>query len=199
MRRARARRGQSLMPSRPVTVIIVAVSSATSFSWPSFTANTSDWVRVRVRPGFTTRPRAMMRSPAAGATRLILKLGGEHAGARRHQAQRRIAGRAVGDGADRAGMDEAVLLADGGAGHHRDLDRPGRDRAQGGAEGGHELLLFEARGDAGDRVHALSLEGTRADGKWDGGDRVWMGFDLDRFASRWSNPTKILVRNPKRN
>ena len=60
------------MPSRPVTVIMVAVSSATSFSWPSFTATTSDWVKVRVRPGLTTRPRATMRSPAAGATRLIL-------------------------------------------------------------------------------------------------------------------------------
>jgi hypothetical protein len=66
------RGSQSLMASRPLTAMSVAVSRAISFSCPPVFANTSAWANVRVRPAFTTRPRARMRSPAAGARRLIL-------------------------------------------------------------------------------------------------------------------------------
>jgi hypothetical protein len=51
---------------------IVAKATATSFSAPSTRQKTLASTTVSERPGFTTSARQVRRSPAEGATRLIL-------------------------------------------------------------------------------------------------------------------------------
>src|SRR5215204_5433389 len=90
---------------------MVAVRRATSFSLPAASAKASVWARVRVRPALMTRPRATIRSPAAGATRLILNsVVTPRAG--RHEAKSGVPGRTVHDRRYGSRMDEAMLLGD---------------------------------------------------------------------------------------
>src|SRR5262249_16475125 len=104
----------------------VVVSRAISFSCPSVLANTSARAKASVRPALTTRPRARMRSPAAGA-RGDLEFCGEGPGVSRHQTQCSITRRAVGNGAHNSTVDEPVMLHYCRVGTHNDLDHTRRN------------------------------------------------------------------------
>src|SRR6185436_7860215 len=76
-----------------------------------------------------------------------LELGRQHAASGRHEAERGIPGRGVSDGADGSGMNEAVLLRNGGMWSEGDLDMARRHVAKRCAERAHQPLLRETRSD----------------------------------------------------
>jgi hypothetical protein len=64
---------QSLTSSRPVTFIKDAMRSATSFSCPAFSANTSACAKVSMRPAFYIA--ATREHPIPGARKIDVKRG----------------------------------------------------------------------------------------------------------------------------
>jgi hypothetical protein len=61
-----------MMPGRRMTVVMVACMTANG-RWPP-SANASPRQTTRVRPARTTSPVMVNRSPAAGASKLIVKV-----------------------------------------------------------------------------------------------------------------------------
>jgi hypothetical protein len=77
-----------------------------------------------------------------------LVLDRQHRGAGRHQRHRRIARAGVGDHADHAAMDEAMLLLDALPVRQVDLGRSGLDHRHRGLDQVHRVLPVEARAHA---------------------------------------------------
>jgi hypothetical protein len=83
-----------------------------------------------------------------GRDQIDLEFGGQHRRIERQQAERGITRRRIGDCAHRAGMDESMLLRDGGHRLQRNLDMTGLDLVEGRAQSRHQALLGKARSHA---------------------------------------------------
>ena len=87
----------------------VAVSRAISFVSPGFGEHLC-LGQDKGAASFHHAPTGKDALTCGGSEKIDLELCGENAGVTRHQAERSIAGRAVGDGAHSAAVDETVLL-----------------------------------------------------------------------------------------
>ncbi|MBV1706747.1 MAG: hypothetical protein KGQ37_06020 [Hyphomicrobiales bacterium] len=147
---------QSITPSRPATLIKVAVNNATSRSWPPLSAKTSLCASANVRPALITLPRD--QALAYGRRNEIdLEFRGQDTAISGHHLQSCITCRRIGNRTRRSGVNESVLLGDLRARDQRNLDLAGRYLDQRRAQSAHQPLLVEAGADTlpGAEAHRL--------------------------------------------
>ena len=133
---------QPLIPGRSTRAVIVACMTANGTAASS--ANASPRHTTRVRPALTTEPVIVNCCPAAGASRLIVKVDGQHRGLGRHDAVGRVPARAVQDRGHRPGVQEPVLLGEPVVMPQHHLHPAPLDRGQLDAERVHHPLPVEA-------------------------------------------------------